>query len=258
MIVVHSSYAHDYDHTWKMEQASVTKSDILLFITNGKLIYWINDEKVDLQKGEALFIPAGSFRYATSDPLVGHCRYSTHFNILDDSHFLKNVKTYKKVKISNFDYFKQRYVTLNQQWLAKFPYYKEICQAILTEMLALMMREIEREQTQSKKMSHVMELKKYIFHHYRQKIKVTDLAKHIDRSPNYVSTIFKEITGQTPIEYIQYVRISFAKELLVNNSMSVSEVADYLGFCDQFYFHRVFKKVTGYAPSVLLKDRQTL
>ena len=103
-----------------------------------------------------------------------------------------------------------------------------------------------------------MELKKYIFHHYREKIKVSDLAEHIDRTPNYVSTIFKEVTGQTPIEYIQYVRISFAKELLVNQSMSVAEVADYLGFCDQFYFHRVFKKVTGYAPSVLLKDRKTL
>lgn len=260
MITVHSSYAHDFDRHWKLEE-SRTESNILLFITKGSLYYWIDKEEVHLQKGEALFIPQGSLRYGASDQVSDHKRYSTHFSLHvqpKDNPWIRNLQRHWKVTISNPDYIKQRYVTLNQQWLAKFPYYSEICQAILCEILSIMMRDKESALTPSIKVGHIMELKKYIFHHYREKILLKELADHIDRTPNYVSTIFKEVTGQTPVEYIQSVRISAAKEILVNHSMSIAEVADYLGFCDPFYFHHVFKKVTGHAPSALLKDRKTI
>lgn len=80
MIVVHSSYAHEFDRHWKLEE-SRTESNILLFITKGSLYYWINKEEVHLRKGEALFIPQGSMRSAASDQQTDHQRYSTHFSL---------------------------------------------------------------------------------------------------------------------------------------------------------------------------------
>ena len=60
--------------------------------------------------------------------------------------------------------------------------------------------------------------------------------------------VFKDYTGMTPKEYINNIRISRAKELLVNTDMTMSEIAERTGFYDQNYFSRMFKKHTGSCP----------
>jgi AraC family transcriptional regulator of arabinose operon len=51
------------------------------------------------------------------------------------------------------------------------------------------------------------------------------------------------------------VRISIAKDLMLSKSITVREIAEQTGFCDQAYFHRVFKKVTGYSPTDFLNEK---
>ena len=58
--------------------------------------------------------------------------------------------------------------------------------------------------------------------------------------------------GQSPIDYLTNYRISEACSLLKNSNLSIAEIAVSVGFFDQFYFSRVFKKVKGVPPSKYL------
>ena len=55
--------------------------------------------------------------------------------------------------------------------------------------------------------------------------------------------------GQSPIDYLTSYRISEACYLLKNSQLSIAEIAVSVGFFDQFYFSRVFKKTKGVPPS---------
>ena len=76
------------------------------------------------------------------------------------------------------------------------------------------------------------------------------LAKHFEYNENYLRRSFKEEYGLTPLQYLSEVRISQAKNLLrFAKKLSIGEISRQVGFVDQLYFSRFFKKHTGLSPS---------
>ena len=67
-------------------------------------------------------------------------------------------------------------------------------------------------------------------------------------SPSYLSRIFKKETGYTINEYLIQVRIEKAKRLLHRKDLRVTDVADAVGFDDQSYFTKVFRRMVGTTP----------
>lgn len=67
-------------------------------------------------------------------------------------------------------------------------------------------------------------------------------------SESYFHMLFKKWSGLSPVDYRNRLRISHAKSILQNSSMSVGEVSAAVGFDDRFYFSRVFKALTGVSP----------
>ena len=65
----------------------------------------------------------------------------------------------------------------------------------------------------------------------------------------YFRSIFKSITGLSPVEYLNRVRILRALELLQATALSVAEVSERVGIYDTNYFSRLFKQIIGYPPS---------
>ena len=68
-------------------------------------------------------------------------------------------------------------------------------------------------------------------------------------SPNHLNRAVKAETGRNASVWIDNARISLARELLLDRSMSMSEIAERLGFSEASYFSRFFRKVTGVSPS---------
>ena len=60
--------------------------------------------------------------------------------------------------------------------------------------------------------------------------------------------MFKRFTGTTLSDYIAWVKIEHAKELIDSHQYLMYEISDMLGFENPYYFSRVFKKVTGISP----------
>lgn len=76
-----------------------------------------------------------------------------------------------------------------------------------------------------------------------------DIANSIYINPNYLSNLFKKITGKNLNEYINIVRVENAKKLLTDSSIKVYEISEHIGFCDPNYFATIFKKYVGCTPS---------
>lgn len=88
----------------------------------------------------------------------------------------------------------------------------------------------------------------YIQLHYFDKISLSSISKKLNINATYLSKRFKIETGQTITHYIQDVRISHSKQLIKDNTLSITDVALKAGFENLNYFCTVFKKRTGVTP----------
>lgn len=86
---------------------------------------------------------------------------------------------------------------------------------------------------------------------YTENITLTDLAKKYNISISHLSSLIKEELQLPFSEYITTKRIQKAKALLADESLSIEEIAEQVGYGDYFYFTKVFKKNCGISPSVL-------
>ena len=91
--------------------------------------------------------------------------------------------------------------------------------------------------------------KEYIKTNYSKAITLEDVAREINVSPQYLSKLFKEETGENFIDYLTSIRIRIAKNLLEGDELSVKEICYSIGYSDPNYFSRIFKKVVGATPT---------
>ena len=89
----------------------------------------------------------------------------------------------------------------------------------------------------------------YIGAHYADcDLKLPDLLEHLGVSRSYFSTVFKEKTGQSFVEYLTNLRMEKAKEYLRETGLCTYEIADRIGFADPHYFSLTFRRRTGMTP----------
>mgnify|MGYP006288397587 FL=1 len=88
----------------------------------------------------------------------------------------------------------------------------------------------------------------FIKKNYMNKISLADVAEVAHISPSYFSKIFKEEMGCNFNTYLNEVRVTMSKRLLLDDSISLVDIAFLTGYEDQSYFSKVFKKMTGVSP----------
>ena len=89
----------------------------------------------------------------------------------------------------------------------------------------------------------------YMVTHYKQRLTLRQLAHIAGLSSSHYSRLFKKYTGYSPIDYVTHLRMDRAKELLMLSDYKLRAVARSVGYQDEFYFSRIFKKVVGMSPS---------
>ncbi len=107
-----------------------------------------------------------------------------------------------------------------------------------------------REAVSRKKYSSLLkDARSYIEQNYdNEDISLNTVSASVNLSPNHFSTIFSQETGRTFIEYLTYVRMEKAKELLRSTSMRTAEIAYAVGYKDPHYFSYLFKKTQECTP----------
>jgi YesN/AraC family two-component response regulator len=89
---------------------------------------------------------------------------------------------------------------------------------------------------------------RYISKNYASNITLNDVAEQVHLNPAYFSSLFKQSTGSSFKEYLNMVRIEESKRLLSNTDYSIMDISQAVGFEDQSYFTKIFKKYTGLTP----------
>lgn len=102
---------------------------------------------------------------------------------------------------------------------------------------------------------HLEELTAYLNQNYSKKITGKQLESMVGMNFDYLNRIFRRLNGRSIFQYLTWVRINRAKELLATTDMKLWEIAAETGFSDQFYFSRQFKKHTGMPPAFYARGR---
>jgi len=99
--------------------------------------------------------------------------------------------------------------------------------------------------------------KKYIENHYQEKIYIQEIADTLSITPNYLSNIFKQETGQTITEFIALTRLTQARKLLYENDRNPDEIACQVGLSNARNMNRLFFKYFGMSThKCILADRE--
>lgn len=93
----------------------------------------------------------------------------------------------------------------------------------------------------------------YIKEHYTRPLTLEEVAQHAGYSPAYFSRIFREEMGRTFKEYLNELRVERSKVLLLSGDSSILEICTLVGYNDQSYFCKIFRKLTGVSPAVFRK-----
>ena len=138
---------------------------------------------------------------------------------------------------------------INIKFLSEFFNYKtieEVCWA-LTDIL----RKFTKETFEFSNVKHVDLISKavsYVKTNYMRKLTLNEVAEYVFLSPSYFSKIFKEEMNCYFNDYLNGIRVEKSKALLLTERISLVDIAANVGFYDQSYFNKVFKKITGVTP----------
>lgn len=97
--------------------------------------------------------------------------------------------------------------------------------------------------------SYVRSIIDYLHNNYMKKMTSADVETHLNLCYDYANFIFKRITGFTIMNYLNNIRMNRAKDLMDTTSMSISDIAELVGFTDPQYFSKKFRDFDGRSPS---------
>ncbi len=89
----------------------------------------------------------------------------------------------------------------------------------------------------------------YMRRNYRRKLHLRELGEVAGLSPTYLHRIFSENLGESPLDYLNKLRMAMARDLLASSTLSASSIARECGFDNVSYFFTLFRRSTGMTPA---------
>lgn len=207
------------------------------FVTTGKILHVNKHQSLQIDNcGEQ------DFAYA-----VTHYRIAERFaeDLYDASYLLR---------LTSIDVYKETILELLKMQASPGAMVELNRRALFFKLLQNCLESARDHQLQST-VTLMDEVVGYIEENYQNKINVTKIAELFNLERRRLAYLFERHTGLAPNTYITEYRISKAKELLERADLSIAEVAEKVGYDDCFYFSRVFKKLTGVAPSAYRRKK---
>jgi AraC-like DNA-binding protein len=227
----------------------------LHYILEGQCIIYSNQKPLQVDEGSLVIINSNELHEGIS--LVSD--YSGLVIIFKMSTFSKEVANYHVVfqsLISGDTKIKNLMKVINEEENGKMLGYKLALKGQIYELITYLLRNYVVENLSDKEnLKRIQNLERlnlvlqYIRDNYAETITISELAQLIHLSDYRFCHLFKESVGQSPLNYINEVRLKNAHQLLEKKDMTISEVALAVGFQDYNNFGRLFRRYYGYPPS---------
>lgn len=195
------------------------------------------------------------FRLPTESDSILHC-LSRFTNVSNVSAFAFRKDDEKSVEIQNC------INTIINEYTNREPFWEDYVYNHMLMLITTLHRQGILSETFQKKIEDINKIRpilEYIDENYADEISTHDLSRMMNFNETYFCRMFKNIVGTSAINYINFVRICKAENLLKKN-ICILEVATKTGFASMSYFNRVFKKYNHCSPSefrkILSREKQ--
>lgn len=242
-----------------------------LTVTGGKAIFQLETDYFPVQAGEGMFVNAGELHagYPLDNSPCSYVAIVFNTALLHSGSFDSILSKYIDPIIKNRLSFKrrftgsmgweyellQRFSKAADQILNRTAAYELLAKSELLAMLALLVTNSTPVAAPVEKTPEYFRLErlknalKYIQDNYSQKLSTLDISNYLNMSEGHFCRIFKQYFKRTPIDYLNYYRITRAARLLEETEQKVLEVAMEVGFDNLSYFIGTFKHYMGVTPS---------
>ncbi len=249
------------------------KSDIhthdfleISIVLEGQANYTIEEQEFQLNAGQIMLFNPGT--HHGEEQRTGTYSHQLHIGLTNISldGLKRNHLPTKKAILNLGEYqweFLDKAWRLVKEYSEEQPEFQLMVKALIIEMLVLILRSLEKVQDNTVTLALSKNAKRkqylvnhaiyYLENHHTQEITLEQLADTLYVSPTYLSKVFKESTGMSPINYLIQVRLKHAKELLANEQLTIREISQAVGYQDAYHFSKLFKKYYGVSPSQLAK-----
>ena len=224
------------------------KSDCFVYVLEGMTKYYFKEKVFTVKKGQVLYLAKNS-EYEME---ILTERYEF---IFVDFYFFDRVP---EMRISDVYSVRHKGIVeglfrqLLNLWIARGKNAELECISLLYGIYAKVIYGMGGYTPESKA-EKIRKACEYILNHYSEELDSGSFGKMCGMTETHFRRLFKEIYGMSPIKYINEIRTERARGLIANSNLSLSRIAEKVGYGDVYYFSRVFKKIVGISPSVYKK-----
>lgn len=231
------------------EREEGTEEYILIYCVEGEGYVYVEDRMYTLRGKEAFCIPRNQkHKYYASeeDPWsifwVHFKGDNTGYYPLDTCQIIGINSTHAENRIITL--FDVLFRVLERNYtLGNFIYISQVLSLILSEIY--FREKVDEVSNQSK---HITAMVRYMYQHLNENLTLEDLSEEFELSKSYINASFKKYADRAPIAFFIRLKMQEACKLLKSTNMYIVEVSQELGYDDQYYFSRIFKKVIGVSP----------
>lgn len=230
----------------------------LIFITGGKGHIIFPHKRYEVKDGVLLYLCPNvqySVNIDVEDPFCFLVVHFSYVNVAFNSDKWDITEDTKTLPLDTVQVLKDYYQVNNifkklvKDWTLKLPGYEFITKTLFQQLLIEIYKSKKRNSQNYSTSLKVERIIEYMRTNINNRLILKDLSELVQLSSSYLSRVFKETTGYSVIEFFNKIKVDEAKELIIEGDKKVKEVAQILGFTDEFYFSRIFKKIEGISPS---------
>lgn len=238
----------------KIDRPAGRPDFLLFYIAKGKEHFYLDNEIIADEGSFIFFRPFEKQRHIYKESKTGEFYY-VHFNAPDDfdlfgfkSSAVYTAKHGTKVR----DIFEE----IISELQTKQPAYEQICVSKLFNIISLLKRETEKVSApQGRYFDKISFVIQTMNKEYQNNYTLDEYAKMCNMSKFHFLRVFKDITGSSPIEYRNQIRIDHAKEFLEDTAESIGKIGRKVGYLSDTYFCDAFKAKIGISPSQYRKTK---
>lgn len=240
------------EFVYKCENRS---KDGFVFVTGGRGVFEGRKEKISLQKNSLLITSKGE-NY-TIRALDDDFEYiTTAFDIIPINAF-NTIGLPIYMDINPHRYLVNQFEWLLKIWDERSPLYVLKTKNRLEQIIIDLFNINSRSKDYLSDENRLLPAIDYINRFYDREISAKELAGLCKLSVSHFRRVFKEKMNLTPLQYRETVRIYRAKQLLISDLFTVSEIAHKLGYYDVYHFSKDFKKYTNVSPKEYVRNYKT-
>lgn len=228
----------------------------IVLVCSGRAKFFVGGRQVEVKEGDVIIYNSGVIHDEISGPNIKLATYCAAIGQLALPGLNKNTFIHDKqhpvfATGGQFAALREIFALMFDQLSQKAPSCEVVAHHLMQALLAIVWEIVHTGEAASQPIDDeplAQRIRSYLDQHYAENISLQELANALHVSTFYLAHIFKAAYGYSPMQYILRRRIGEAQTLLISTNLSVTAVADRVGYDNPSHFNQLFTKNVGQPP----------